>query len=60
VLLQDQNAVGNPFTGPYYAVTVADPSNAPEASTWAMMLMGFAGLGFVALRKRKTPIAALG
>jgi hypothetical protein len=27
----------------------------PEASTWAMMLTGFAGLGFAALRRgRKT------
>jgi hypothetical protein len=27
----------------------------PEPSTWAMMLMGFAGLGWLAhMRKRKT------
>jgi PEP-CTERM motif len=24
----------------------------PEASTWAMMLMGFAGVGFMAYRRR--------
>jgi hypothetical protein len=60
VLLQDQNAVGDPFTGPYYKVTVSDtPIAAPEASTWALMLVGFAGLGLVAMRKRKTPVAAL-
>jgi hypothetical protein len=62
VLLQDQNASGNPFTGPYYAVTVTDSPlapDAPEASTWAMMLLGFAGLGFVATRRRRTPSAAL-
>ena len=35
------------------------PSSAPEASTWAMMLAGFAGLGFVGFRRsRKQPIAA--
>jgi hypothetical protein len=26
----------------------------PEPSTWAMMLLGFAGLGFVAYRKSRT------
>jgi PEP-CTERM motif len=31
----------------------------PEASTWAMMLVGFAGLGFVSLRARRTAIAAV-
>ena len=31
----------------------------PEASTWAMMLIGFAGLGFAAVRRaRKTAPAA--
>jgi len=25
----------------------------PEQSTWAMMLLGFAGLGFVAYRRTK-------
>jgi hypothetical protein len=31
----------------------------PEASTWAMMLLGFAGLGFLVYRKgRKGTLAA--
>jgi hypothetical protein len=31
----------------------------PEPSTWAMMLLGFAGLGFLAYRKVRTgPLAA--
>ena len=31
----------------------------PEPSTWAMMLFGFAGLGFLAYRKVRTgPLAA--
>jgi hypothetical protein len=35
-----------------------DPAGAvPEASTWAMMLAGFTGLGALALRKKKTPLA---
>jgi len=28
----------------------------PEASTWAMLVAGFAGLGFAAFRGRKTPL----
>jgi hypothetical protein len=30
-------------------------SGVPEASTWAMMLLGFAGLGFVAYRRKSRP-----
>ena len=42
-----------------YGYTGALPSSAPEPSTWAMMLAGFAGLGFVGFRRsRKQPIAA--
>jgi PEP-CTERM motif len=29
------------------------PTTVPEPSTWAMMLIGFAGLGFVAYRKQQ-------
>jgi hypothetical protein len=29
----------------------------PEPSTWAMMLIGFAGLGFAAYRRRKSVLA---
>jgi hypothetical protein len=32
-------------------------SEAPEASTWAMMLLGFAGLGFAGYRKAKSVAA---
>ena len=40
------------------AATVAGfaPTSVPEASTWAMLLLGFAGLGFAGYRK--TPRAA--
>lgn len=34
---------------------VGDPTGAPETSTWAMMLLGFAGLGFAGYRKAHTP-----
>lgn len=35
---------------------VALSSSAPEPSTWAMMMLGFAGLGFAGLRTRKSAI----
>jgi hypothetical protein len=34
-------------------------SSVPEGPTWAMMLIGFAGLGFAGYRKAKTPRTAL-
>ncbi|MES2195282.1 MAG: PEPxxWA-CTERM sorting domain-containing protein [Pseudomonadota bacterium] len=30
----------------------------PEPSTWAMMILGFAGVGFMAYRRRKTAALA--
>ena len=40
-----------------FAVSTSDASNfaatAPEPSTWAMMLMGFAGLGFAGYRRAR-------
>src|ERR1019366_5619394 len=30
-------------------------SGVPEASTWAMMLLGFAGVGFMAYRRKAKP-----
>lgn len=65
VLLESQNTEGNPFTGPYYAVSVTDsppgdPPTVPELSTWVMLGLGFAGLAIVATGRRKTPIAAIG
>ena len=47
-----QQALINNFTvnGDVLAVTAA----IPEASTWAMMMLGFCGVGFMAYRKRRT------
>ncbi len=36
----------------FQLVTATVPA-VPELSTWAMMLLGFAGVGFVAYRRRK-------
>jgi hypothetical protein len=36
-----------------------DPTAVPEPSTWAMMLLGFAGLGFVGYRRGKRGSATL-
>ena len=41
-------------------LTVSDHVAAvPEPSTWAMMLLGFAGVGFAAYRKRKNGTFAM-
>jgi PEP-CTERM motif len=34
-------------------------STVPEPSTWAMMAIGFAGLGYAAFRQRKTKVSIL-
>jgi hypothetical protein len=40
--------------------STAVASSAPEASTWAMMLIGFAGLGFAGWRVRRKTSSARG
>jgi hypothetical protein len=40
------------------SVTGAAVGGVPEPSTWAMMLIGFAGLGFVAYRRRGKAVLA--
>jgi hypothetical protein len=39
-------------------VAAGGMSAVPEPSTWAMLLLGFAGLGYAGLRRSKAPIAA--
>ena len=29
----------------------------PEPATWAMMMLGFAGIGYAGLRRTKSPLA---
>jgi hypothetical protein len=40
------------------AVSIQNASTIPEPSSWAMMLLGFAGLGFAALRKTRQAVCA--
>jgi hypothetical protein len=42
-----------------YAVNFNITSGVPEAATWAMMLLGFASIGFVAYRRAKKRSAAI-
>jgi hypothetical protein len=39
------------FTGTMTAITAV-----PEPSTWAMMILGFAGIGFMAYRRKSKPV----
>ena len=39
-------------------VVAGGASAVPEPSTWAMLLLGFAGLGYAGFRRSKVPIAA--
>ena len=42
-----------------FAIGTVALSSVPEPSTWAMMLLGFAGLGFAGFRTRKPAVAAV-
>jgi PEP-CTERM motif len=44
--------------GTFSMSAVTTTGAAPEPSTWAMMTLGFAGLGFLGYRKAKAPVAA--
>ncbi len=44
--------------GTFNAVFSLTGSAVPEPSTWAMMLLGFAGLGYASLRQRRKVHAA--
>lgn len=52
------NDSGFPFIFPSGAATVTVTAAVPEPTTWAMMILGFCSLGFMAYR-RKTNRAAL-
>jgi PEP-CTERM motif len=42
-------------SGNVEVATLAVASAVPEPSTWAMMLLGFASIGFIAYRRKATP-----
>lgn len=44
----------NPASENYYAFTVGQVGAVPEPSTWALMIAGFLGIGFMAYRKKST------
>jgi hypothetical protein len=44
--------LANPFFGQNDVLTVSAVAAVPEASTWAMMVLGFAGVGFMAWRRK--------
>jgi len=39
----------------WHGLTVGIASGVPEPSTWAMMILGFVGLGFMAYRRKSQP-----
>jgi hypothetical protein len=45
--------IGTPGGDPPFGATAV-----PEPSTWAMLLLGFAGLGYAGFRRSKVPIGA--
>jgi hypothetical protein len=50
--------LGTGEVGGMIETTITQHSSVPEPSTWAMLLIGFAGLGFAGYRKAKTPRTA--
>ena len=52
-------AVGTPANNlpPFALLDGVTLTAVPEPSTWAMMLVGFSGLGYAAYRRRRTPVA---
>jgi hypothetical protein len=40
-----------------FTIDISNASGTPEPATWAMMLLGFAGLGYAAVRHQRAPRA---
>jgi len=51
--------VNGPFNGAFGGSLSFAPGGVPEPASWALMIMGFGGLGAVLRTKRRSPIAAL-
>ena len=52
--------LSNPFFGQNDVLTISAVAAVPEPSTWAMMILGFAGVGFMAYRRKaKRALAAV-
>ena len=43
------------FSGTMANIDLGVPPAVPEPTTWAMMLLGFAGLGFMSYRRKSKP-----
>jgi hypothetical protein len=50
---------GGPFNGAFGGSLSFAPGGVPEPASWALMIMGFGGLGAVLRTKRRSPSAAL-
>jgi PEP-CTERM motif len=48
------NTLG-PFASGYVSASSAPVAAVPEPSTWAMMILGFVGIGFMAYRRKSRP-----
>jgi PEP-CTERM motif len=60
-LAPDWSRIGTDITGkgPFNAAFTLTGTEVPEPSTWALMLIGFAGLGYVGWRtQRRISVAA--
>lgn len=55
LVFQPANGGNNAALGDFAFVDATFASAVPEASTWAMMLLGFCGVGFMAYRKKSRP-----
>ena len=55
--MSDEIITWNDAHGTAHLDFYSDPNGSPEPSTWAMMLLGFAGLGFAGYRARKATAA---
>lgn len=51
----DPHGILTDSAGGTFSIPVVTPAAIPEPSSWAMMFIGFAGLGYVGYRRRATP-----